>query len=146
MRKITDQEERENEYLRFIAPLKINPVKLKSLEESRDPNKKSDKEKILELMEYGLCYVNEENKVVSVVFEPVEYGESKVSELIFRGETPNVSDIEKFGVGRSDMEKTRRIFSFLVNGKFPSSIFSKMKSDDLNNFAQIAAFFLPQSD
>jgi len=146
MKKITDPEILEQEYQRFIEPLKINPAKLESLEESKDPEKSSEKEQLIKLIRLGLLVINDENTAVFNIFDPVQYGEETINQLTFRADTPTVSDIEKFGVGKSAMEKTRRIFSFLVVGKYPSAFFSKMKSDDLNNFAQIAAFFLPQSD
>jgi hypothetical protein len=145
MKKITDPVLLENEYNRFIEALRINPAKLESLEESIS-NKSSEKEKLIKLISVGLVIVNDNNQVVFNIFEPVQHGEKLVEKLTFRKDKPKVKDIEKYGVGKTDMEKTRRIFSFLLDDgeTYPSAFFSQMESDDLNNFAQVAAFFLPQ--
>lgn len=145
MKKITDPALLEQEYQRFVDALRINPAKLETLEEGVG-SRSSDKEKLIKLISLGLVIVNDNNQIEFKIFEPVQFGDKLVEKLVFRKDKPKVKDIEKYGIGKSDMEKTRKIFSFLLDDQetYPSGFFLQMESDDLNNFSQVAAFFLPQ--
>lgn len=134
MKISTDVAEKDIE--RFISALEINPMKLEELEE--------EKERCIKLIEHGFLTIDEKGLATFKLFKAVSYGDEDVSEIKFRSDMPEVKDMEKNTIGKNDIEKTRRMFAFLISGQYPSAFFSRMKSDDLTNFSHVAAFFLPR--
>ena len=130
-----DIEVAEQDFQRFVKALKVNELKLKKLEE--------EKEAVIELIEYGYAYVDEEGKITYKLIEPVtfESGKEAISELKFDLRRITVGEMEKNMTGKNDIEKTRRMFGFLT--KTNSGLFKGLK-DDFMNIANIAAFFLPR--
>ena len=133
MKKI-DTEVAQQDLDRFIDNLKVNPIKLDSLED--------EKEKCLQLIEYGQLIINKDDVAIFKPYTPFNFGDNSIEEIEFASRRITVKEMEKNLIGKSDSEKTRRLMAFLI--KKPSAFLQAMDADDYTNFANIAAFFLPR--
>ena len=133
-----DKEVAREDFERFISALRIDQLKRGKLEE--------EEESIISLIENGNLIVNEDGSLIYKLMYPESTNDQDGNPLTTHIEFPirriRVEDLEKKMIGKNDMEKTRRIFSFIT--KTSSNIFSKIDSDDYKYCSDIVAFFLPR--
>jgi hypothetical protein len=135
MEKKIDSEVAEQDFNRFVQALKISPVKLERLE-------KEEKEAVIQLIEHGALVIRDDGIAVLKPYDELKFGDELVEEIEFCSRRISLKELNKYSVGRTDLEKTQRMFSFLI-GK-PSAFVERLSSDDFINFSQVAAFFLPR--
>jgi len=131
-----DRETAELDFQRFVESLNISARKLENLE--------TEKDEFIKGIEYGNILIAEDGSVSVKLDDPIEYEDNSeaISEIRFIKRRVTVGEMESKMIGKSDMEKTRRIFAFLA--KQNSAIFKKVQADDYFLISQVAAFFLPR--
>ncbi|MCJ7802757.1 MAG: hypothetical protein MUP82_10420 [Candidatus Marinimicrobia bacterium] len=130
-----DSEVAEKDFQRFVEALNLSSVKLERLE-------KDEKTEVLRLIEHGALAIKDDGIAVLYPFDEVKFGDEIITEIEFCSRRITVKELEKHSQGKTDIEKTRRMFAFLI-GK-PSAFLERLSSDDFINFSQVAAFFLPR--
>lgn len=131
-----DRTTAENDLQRFIELLKIKDKKLEKLEE--------EKEEILSGIEYGNITIDDDGVITYKLDDPVLFddGDDALTEVTFSKRRVSVGEMEKKMIGKTDMEKSRKLIAFLVGKN--SALFEKVMGDDYAAITNIAAFFLPR--
>jgi len=120
------------DFKRFTDGLKISDKKLSKLQDEKD--------QFIELIQFGNIIIKDDLSVVYKLDIPLD--DANISELIFECKRVKVSDIEKRMTGKTDMEKSRNMMSFLTGQN--SSLLGEIDADDFISLSSIASFFLPR--
>jgi len=131
---VVDEETAIKDFDRFVEFLKISPRKLEKMEE--------EKEEVIRGIRHGNITVDDEGRIKCHLEDALTFeGGKTIDTISFMDRRVTVGEMESKMLGKSDLEKTRRMFAFIT--KENSGIFTKM-GDDFMLISQVAAFFLPR--
>lgn len=135
MKKV-DRETAESDLQRFIDDIGINELKLSKIEDER--------EAVTTLIEHGYLVVNEAGSLTYNLQYPVKNDDGQISleSIDLKQKRYSVGDLEKHMVGKSDLEKTRKMLAHMTGEN--AGLIYKIDSEDLIALGEITAFFLPR--
>jgi hypothetical protein len=135
MKKV-DIDTAKDDFDRFILALGIKPKKLDKLEEEAD--------EIIKGIEYGNVIIDDNGTISYILDDPIKFDDNSnaLDKVTFAKRRITLGEMEKKMIGKTDLEKTRRMFAYLTSTN--SGFLLKMSGDDFFAISQIAAFFLPR--
>jgi len=129
--KVISEDQAELDFNRFVDSLGLKPRVLESMEEEKDAFVKG--------VEWGNILVDEDGHVKLKLDDPVEFN-GIVDTVSFKHRRLTTGDIEKKSVGKSDLEKSMRLFAVITGNN--SALFRNLNGGDLEMIATIGTFFL----
>lgn len=120
---------------RFMESFRLDPIKKGKLDDCI--------EECIELIQYGMLCVTEENQLKFELIEPIvdSKGEAVQSSVVFGNKRVSVKDIQD----QDDCKTQREQMSFMV-GKLTGlnkGLIEKLSADDITYITSIARFFMP---
>lgn len=129
--KVIAENQAELDFQRFVESIGLKPRVLESMSEER--------EAFIKGIEWGNITVNDDGCVSYKLDDSFEFN-GRVEVVNFKPRRLTTKDIERNATGKTDLEKSRRLFAVITGNN--SGLFEQMKASDFEMIAQISSFFL----